>query len=509
MVAARPIAIWWSLWLVLGCFASLGCAGRGRGDPARLSGGARGHHELQGDLFFEAGYELPGSSRIPPESQIPSGLTPLARVRVCLFEQHGANDFGLAGELRNDRQIGCRTTDSAGHFRFRIPKLDCPRVGDCSRKFYYVTDLCVWSEDKPQACVTVNTRQDDPVRSSSWTERFEYRKFIWSHVDRVSLTDRTSTYLAWNLSCPNESGYGRTQPTCNRPTRGGYFDRAHSNYGYNKEALHVLGAASQVVKVWKNLIPDRANTNGPGGRWCGDPKDRHERAFECQDAVRLVLMKSRRLGMRYGRHCGRSKWGNYFLPWRSACIGEPLQPYATPHEIGHVVHARFMNYRGAMNADDVGWTSGTAQKSQVGEGWADFFATATWFAPDAKAPTVSGHAMERRSSLRSACRRTGPVGELHAAQFFWDLYDEASPAEPNDRVSVTLDMFLRVWSMFNGRRDGFDQRDRTAGECNPHGRNVHDFMYYWRRLGGVGLPDATPLLEWNCVDKHEIGTSCR
>ena len=464
---------------------------------------------MAGDLFFEAEFEIPGGRSLPRESSIPSGLTTLAGIRVCLFERHGANDLSLAGVLRDDRQIGCRTTDTKGHFEFRVPKLDCPRIGDCSRRLYYATDLCVWSENRPQACVTVNTRQDAPVRSAGWNDEPEYRKFIWSTVERISLTDRESSYMSWNLSCPADRGYGRTSPACDRATRGGYFDRKHSNYGYNREAIHVLAAASQVVRVWKSLIPSRTNTAGPGGRFCGDSKDRHDRAFECQDAVRLVLMKSRKLGMHYGRHCGRSKWGNYFRPWRSACIGEPMHPYATPHEMGHVVHSRFMNYRGGMNADDVSWTTGTAQKSQVGEGWADFFATATWFAPTARAPLVTGHAMESRQSLRSSCTASGPQGELHAAQFFWDLYDAPSSDEPADTVSVELAMLLRVWSMFRGHRDGDESRDRTPGECDPHGRNVHDFMHYWRRLGGVGLPNADALLQHNCVSRQVPQTTCR
>jgi hypothetical protein len=156
----------------------------------------------------------------------------------------------------------------------------------------------------------------------------------------------------------------------------------------------------------------------------------------------------------------------------------------------------------------VGWLRGTSQKSQVGEGWADFVATASWYGPRARRPAASGWNMEDAGVARTACVDGSPRGELHAAQFFWDLYDAASPEEPVDDVQLDFATILSVWSLFRGAADGFETRDRTPGECDPHGRNLKDFLHYYESYPTRALPDARGLVRRNCLEAHLDGVHC-
>lgn len=492
-----------------------GCAGRrasAASTPADSAGtktaSGQPPHVLRGKINFEAEYDLQGKGH-PAQSSIPVGTAPVKRLRVCLYEQVGRQDFDVDGHAGDDIQLGCRDTGRDGSFEFRVSKSTCPRIGRaCEKRLYLVTALCAWRKGVAQACVTANTKQGKTDRGTSWSRPTEYRKFIWSRTYRLALNLRTSNLISWNLSCPQDSGEGRPHLACDRPSRGGRFDHRNSNYGFNAESLHAYVSTAEAIDKFGSFIPTSKMTLAKPGRHCGGPKDTTKKSWQCQDAMRIVIRKMRRMGMAHDRHCGKGKWDNFFLPLRSLCIGNPMRPYSAPHEIGHLVHARWMNYRGGMNGGPVGWRKGEYQKSQVGEGWANFFATATWFEPDANNPVVNGHAQETASSLRGLCKASGPQGELPASQFFWDLYDAPKPSEPEDQVQLDLWTMLKVWSLFAGKSDGIERKNRTRGECDPHGRNIKDYLYYYRRFPGRKLPDPGALLELNCMSGHIDGVAC-
>ncbi len=212
------------------------------------------------------------------------------------------------------------------------------------------------------------------------------------------------------------------------------------------------------------------------------------------------------------RVCGkrsRSRTPNSAFAMRLVCIGHPYNPFAPTHEMGHIVHLRWLNYQGPPNGGKVTWRQGLAQKSHTGEGWADFFATASWWPRDAKGPRASGWQMEDSKVLEKTCRRGGePIGEWGAAHFFWDLWDLPNPAEPNDDVSVGLYTMLKVWSLFEGKQQGSERRNRSKAECDPHGRNLKDYVHYWMQMPGEHLADPRPLLLLNCQEGAIDGTRC-
>jgi hypothetical protein len=463
-------------------------------------------------VTFHADYRLPNDMARPAESEIPAGKTNVPRLRVCLYEQHGRNDFRRGATARDDKQLACRDTDDEGNYEFRVSKSRCLAGTDCSHKYYLLTNFCAWGHGRPQICITANTKQGKNVRNKPLTKWAEYRKLMWSRSYRISLTDRTSNIVSWNLSCPAQHGLGRRDIDCVKGGRGGYFDRKNSNYGHSKDALHAFYSSAHALQKFGTFIPTGENTLMPNGTHCGGPRDDTDKNWQCHDAVRVVIRDMRQLGMEGDRHCAR-KWKarhpNWFFPQRSICLGKPFQPWALGHELGHVLHARWMAYRGGMNGGGpVSWVTGTAQKAQVGEGWADFVATATWFSRDALKPVASGWLMEDRAAAARGCQLGTSVGELNAAQFFWDLYDAANEAEPNDDVSLDFWTLLKVWSLFKGVRDGTEERDRAPGECNPHGRNIIDYLYHYERYPGKPLPEAKGLLRHNCLSLHEPRMKC-
>jgi hypothetical protein len=461
-------------------------------------------HVVRGRVTFEARYSVFG--RAPPaDSGIPVGSAGVPLLRVCLYERAGRQDPKRDATIVDDEQLGCRDTGPDGSFEFRVPAARCRPGADCSRRVYFLTSLCAWASGIPQACVAANTVQGEAVRGAGFATAADHRKLLWSRVYALEPEHRTSTLLNWNLTCPTQSGEGIREVRCEGRRRWGRFDRAGSNYGFDDAAVHAYVAAARVVSVHGSLVPS-PETVARSARACGSTGDPARDAWQCRDAVRVILRDLRRPFWEGKRHCGRSEWENFYLPMRSVCIGDPYHPFAVPHELGHLVHARWMGYWGPMNGGPVGWRSGAAQKSQVGEGWADFFAAATWFSPEARHPNVSG--FDQESSRAVACSNGVAQGELAAAHFFWDLWDVADPAEPADQVQVDMRTLLRVWSAFGGSATREERRDRARGECRPDGRNVADFLYHWERHTPA-LPDARALVELDCLESHAPGLGCR
>lgn len=492
--------------------AAGGCAGRA---ATRAQGSARGPestpHVLRIKTEFEAEYRVFGRTAIPPGAEVPLGRSPVRRTRICAYERRGRNDFAADAHEINDRRLGCGSTDDDGLLEIPLARDKCREGLLCHRRVYLITDLCVMHHGDPQVCVVANTDQGGRMAATPWTKHAEFRKFMWSETYDVSLMDRTSTLITWNMSCPGERGEGRDGFRCDRPEREGRWGRANSNIGFNKDAVHALQAGAQAVRKFGRLAPRASTTSGPGGMVCGGKGDRHKKASQCQDAIRLVIDEMRRVLMDGDKRCARRrKAKDRAASIRTACLAHPMNPFIVVHEMGHLAHIRWMSYRGPINAGKVDWSSGADQRSQVGEGWADFYAAAAWYAPDAEQPTFNSRNVENASDslLWSTCQAGKPLGEGRASQFFWDLYDAPSDTEPGDRIQLPVATMLQVWSMFRGGNASDDHGDHTKGECGPHGRNVFDFLHYYRQYQGGRLPDPAGLLPLNCMSGQLNGVRC-
>lgn len=225
------------------------------------------------------------------------------------------------------------------------------------------------------------------------------------------------------------------------------------------------------------------------------------------------------------------------------------------HEFGHAYHKRAMDLDGKLSEKD--WCSGHSwhvtpdldednpsktrfsQTCGTAEGWANFFAMATYFDPDAPRPYYSycGDACDdggsfacdcSASNLSTDCERRCRKGELarqlgdgltwnrgwspatwssgtnrlftcvrpttvtskypphvvegNVARFFWDAYDTDS--SDDEFISLSRAELLEGWESMpkNGYGNGKvkEPRDRDGGWDDRNGRNVRDYI----RAGG-------------------------
>lgn len=466
---------------------------------------------VHGNMSFHAAYtNRYGKPVTDAEMAARPGLRSVPTIRVCLVRARGVKDFRLKGRLADDIIVGCSATDSDGNYGILIPRATCPASG-CGGRYYLVTDLCSIAAKRAQTCPSLNSPIGGAYSKQPWEEKIGWRKFIWS--DTYTLADqRTSHTISWNLSCPSVTGYGAPSVQCEARSMdpAGRYGSTNSNFGFNHEAIHIAVAGALVVERLGDLRPNARTTLQGHSEYCGGPRDRlSDDPWFCQDAIRLILSKAGRLGEGRSRPCTTDR-PNYAPSPRAVCSSSPTNAAIVVHEIGHVLHARFMNYRGGLNSEvTTKWALGEDQKSQTGEGWANFFSAAILYARDASNPTFNGQDIERSDDRRLAgtCSATTVRGEGRVSQLFWDLYDPVSPEEPWDRFTVDLRTLLEVWSLFPGKHGKY-ARDRSKGECDPHGRNAWDFAHHFGRHPS-DLGDIRSLLIHNCVDRHVRTMSCQ
>ncbi len=461
---------------------------------------------VEGRASFEAHFRSHFRERVLSESEVPSGHAPFRHVRICLIRARGAQDLRTFEHLLNDQPLGCVTTDANGWYRFRVPK--CEKQ-DCVRRYYLATDFCVLGGGRPQACVQANAPMGRAVRYTNWEEAMPHRKFMWTDTTELDLS-RQRTLFSWNLSCPHQPGFLREDVSCDSEVRAGWWGRANSNYGHNVAAIHAAVAAAQPIVKFGSLIPSDRNTLAPAQQYCGGPRDKlSKKGWLCQDAIRIVISDLRG-APREERPC-KSRKSNYFQDARTVCMRSPTNPFILAHEMGHVAHVRFLNYAGGLtgSAAKMNWTQGREQKAALSEGWANFFAAATWYPADANQPTFDTYPAEPANdpSLQGTCGQRTVLGEGRTTQFFWDLFDPPRASEPWDDVSVDLATLLEVWSLFRGRHGKY-AKDRHRGECDPHGRNAWDFKYWYDRHPS-GLPNADQIMRENCMDRQVRTMACQ
>ena len=216
------------------------------------------------------------------------------------------------------------------------------------------------------------------------------------------------------------------------------------------------------------------------------------------------------------------------------------QNHGVAHELGHLYMKRAMAH--STRLGDPNWVSGhswhfTSQSSQTAatsEGWADFFAAATYFEPSARQPYYSwcgdtcddgapttcacntyvagdvlppdcarrcrwnssaGAFLESRQLLEErtwdrawsqtvtnlACVRgdRGPTSSVaphtvegNVARFFWDLYDLWDPNDGADQITLTPQQILDVWDAMRAVGSGWGTGKVLEPECAAVGSST-------------------------------------
>ncbi len=420
-------------------------------------------HTLQGTVTFLAQYMREGG-------QIPKGDgSVLPHLYLCAFDQRGdANDFTHKEE--NDKRLGCARADEKGNYVLHVQP-ENPQL-----KLYLVTFLCDEDDTGAQSAAEVCVRRDVAEGKGKTPQS---RKQIWSQTYGLTITSQGVT-LGWNLSCPNKSGLGQAKVLCDstgddRPEPA-KIGETNSNAAYNREAVHAFRSAIEPIKTYGTMKPSASSTFA---RLCTDEK--------CKDEINIVIAGTAVTGMEtYLDDCKDDSGANGSAGYDKVCLTHPMNPFSAVHEMGHNVHRRWMDYSGplAWNAQDEGldcngWDDDEDPKCATSEGWANFFASASWFNENMGNPTYNDFDIEDVSALKSC--DDAPFSEGHATQFFWDLWDAGPGGLDDDEINVHFNTLRKVWSAFD---DGTG--NRANNESGDDGRNMQDFIHWYTTQYGSG-----------------------
>ncbi|MEM6994913.1 MAG: hypothetical protein AAF721_30655, partial [Myxococcota bacterium] len=257
------------------------------------------------------------------------------------------------------------------------------------------------------------------------------------------------------------------------------------------------------------------------------------------------MSDQRRIEVRYPcMDCDSSSAGAFVVKLKENSY---LFNHRVAHELGHTYHKRALfggsgrlaagewcgghtwkNTRikdGSTfdDADDLpqGNRDGWSETCAASEGWADFFAAATYFSKNAAAPyfrycrdlpgcvdqadptinPVDGQQRLEGSTWRDPRVAAGGSGscvglnpppgsdltntghrayalEGNSARFFWDLYDATGVGDSSDNVTFSRPYMLRVWERFGsgrGHRKRDEPTDHSGDWDDPDGRNAYDY----------------------------------
>ncbi|MEM7160465.1 MAG: hypothetical protein AAF799_46945 [Myxococcota bacterium] len=254
--------------------------------------------------------------------------------------------------------------------------------------------------------------------------------------------------------------------------------------------------------------------------------------------------------------------------------------HGTAHEFGHLYHRRAMDVgNGSLSnptwceghswhwTKSLGTNNDHSETCATSEGWADFFAAATYFEPSARRPyykfcgdecddgaapvcdceteatapqcrrqcrynddkgehqltkqILDGRTWNRAWTpeldasgrpRRYACVRDPAVGksvipeavEGNTARFFWDLYDTRG----TEGISASRTTMRLVWDVFpagfNNRQKDEPRRSSSSGDYDDaDGRNAWDYTFHW--LNKSEQDEVKRLLELNCLGDQEEG----
>jgi len=399
---------------------------------------------------------------------------------------------------------------------------------------YLVTTYCDDDETSAEVCVVKD------VHVASYFTTKEYLKKTWSETSWNLINAYSwgsAYYLNWNLSCPHHtasttSGYqslkcsdfGMQSAGDETGSWMGWLYDDNSDYGLNKEFVHLFRAAIEPVRRHGTMKPNAANAEEVCSHaYCDDPIYITVMGVRHRISARSVL--ARTCDPLFGSY-------NYSAGYRTVCMRQwptdyeggtvanapyrgAVNPFSTVHEIGHNVHRRWLRFQGNASGTSgcsggIGWASGGNELGQTFEGWANFVSAASWFTATATNPVHNERDMENSadSDLAGSCCAPGDstctncgcgegalLGEGRPSQFFWDLFDAGG-------VQLSFSDIRRVWSQFP---DGTG--DAMNDENNPDGRNVEDFENRYNQLApSFGWPSIAQVQIDNCVDRHRAWT---
>lgn len=186
-------------------------------------------------------------------------------------------------------------------------------------------------------------------------------------------------------------------------------------------------------------------------------------------------------------HC--EDFAGYTFGYNEFCMsnGFGSSNHIVGHEMGHIVHRRFMNAATSGGCPaSYDWSDSVGQKCATSEGWADFVSLSSHWAPNSSAPFYrspfrlaegdielgnGGYSYPCVSYDSLPYSRRGNV-----VRFFWDLYDSTSNGssdsanDDNNRFTSTI---RNIWLEFPSGTS-----NHQASESGTNGRNVKDYVYY-------------------------------
>ncbi len=210
---------------------------------------------------------------------------------------------------------------------------------------------------------------------------------------------------------------------------------------------------------------------------------------------------------------GNPDGNNTALPnGQDICVCTPYTNHRVAHEIGHSVMMRALGYPGSLSTclNGHSWSQiDQYEKCAVSEGWANFFAAATFFS-DTDTSAYYVLAVRNMEGLIDSyynngtlkvCmdRDTSPMDvEGNVSRFFWDLYDSTSVDDTfpvttgeGDNLNLSMDQLVDIWREFPSGTDNLE-----ASESGYDGRNIWDYFYHAN--AGFSINAGGPILS-NCL----------
>lgn len=163
------------------------------------------------------------------------------------------------------------------------------------------------------------------------------------------------------------------------------------------------------------------------------------------------------------------------------------------HEFGHVV-AEVEFEQDALWGDcswggsGHSWDSTEWQGCAFQEGYANFVAAASFFAPFALSPTSYGY------NIEAGCSGNNEWSESNVARMMWDIYDSRS--DGLDGVQMPFWWIVDKTNIFP---DGTSNRQDRENQVNQNGTNAWDFYYHALYSGNGANVNVQGPLQGNCL----------
>jgi len=223
-----------------------------------------------------------------------------------------------------------------------------------------------------------------------------------------------------------------------------------------------------------------------------------------------------------GGDCDVPNGGNNgeMLNINEICVFESNTTHILAHEIGHVIHARLMDFVGYGLLTECNGTYGFGSRNEgdrcnVAEGFATFVSAAAHWDTNSTAPyyislrnylegnTKAGNGSTPRYCVSLYSNPHEYMG--NSARFFWDLYDDTQYGSFDswyDDPSDSLSTVLGVWDDFTRGSScstpNVCTANREVDEIDLHGSN-YDGRNVWDYIAWAADPDYDDVRVLNCL----------